>query len=47
MFEKHNLTIVLNVLHAKKEKIYPVYFSKHNTNQKKQFILFNDSKGYF
>ena len=44
MFEKHNLTIALNVLHAKKENIYPVYFSKHNSSQKKQLILFYDSK---
>ena len=24
-FEKNNVTIALNVLHAKKEKIYPAY----------------------
>ena len=28
--EKHNLTIVLNVLYAKNEKIYPAYLSKNN-----------------
>ena len=28
-FEKNNVTIALNVLHAK-EKIYPTYVSKHN-----------------
>ena len=27
-FEKNNATIALNVLHVKKEKIYPVYVSK-------------------
>ena len=37
--EKNNLTIVLNVLYAKKEKIYPVYVSKHNSNREKQVIL--------
>ena len=30
--EKNNLTIALNVLHAKKEKIYAAYVSKHNSN---------------
>ena len=28
--EKNNVTIGLNVLYAKKEKIYPAYVSKHN-----------------
>ena len=37
--EKNNLTIAINVLYAKKEKIYPVYVSKHNSNQEKQVIL--------
>ena len=32
MFEKHNLTIALNVLHPRKEKIYPVYVSKHSSS---------------
>ena len=27
-YEKNNVTIALNVLYTKKEKIYPVYFSK-------------------
>ena len=27
-FEQNNVTIALNVLHAKKEKMYPVYVSK-------------------
>ena len=39
-FEKINLTVALNVLHAKKEKIYPAYLSKHNLNSKTQVILF-------
>ena len=38
--EKNNLTIALNVLYAKKEKIYPAYVSKHKSNHKKQVILF-------
>ena len=35
-FEKNNITIVLNVLYGKKEKIYPAYVSKHNSNCEKQ-----------
>ena len=38
-FGKNNVTIVLNVLHAKKEKIYPAYVSKQNSNREKQVIL--------
>ena len=30
--EKKNVTIALNVLYAKKEKMYPAYVSKHNSN---------------
>ena len=37
--EKNNVTIALNVLYAKKEKIYPAYVSKHNSNREKQVIL--------
>ena len=29
-FEKNNLTIVLNILYAKKEKVYLAYVLKHN-----------------
>ena len=43
-FEKNNVTIALNVLYVKKEKIYPAYVSKHNSNRENQVILFNDSK---
>ena len=32
--EKNNLTITLNVLYAKNEKIYPAYLSKGNSNLK-------------
>ena len=32
--EKNNLTIALNVLFAKNEKIYINYFSKHNSKWK-------------
>ena len=39
-FEK----IALNVLYSKKEKIYPAYISKNNSNPEKQVIRFNDSK---
>ena len=37
--EKNNVTIVLNVLYAKKEKICSVYVSKHNVDREKQLIL--------
>ena len=36
--EKRNLTIALIVLYIKKEKLYPAYVSKHNSNCKKQVI---------
>ena len=35
--EKNSVTMVLNVLHSKKEKIYPPYISKDNLNCKKSF----------
>ena len=35
---KRNLTIALNVLYIKIEKLYPAYVSKHNSNCKKQVI---------
>ena len=38
-FEKNNVTIVLNVLHTKKEKLYPAYVSVHNSNREKQVII--------
>ena len=31
--DKNNVTIALNVWYAKKEKIYPAYISKHNSNR--------------
>ena len=34
--EKNNVTIAFNVLYAKKEKIYPAYVSKHNSNREKR-----------
>ena len=37
--EKNNLTIGFNVLYGKKEKIYPAFVSKHNSNCEKQVIL--------
>ena len=37
--EKNNVTIALNVLYTKKEKIYPAYISKINSNREKQVIL--------
>ena len=37
-FEKNNGTIALNLLCTKKEKIYPAYISKTNSNREKQVI---------
>ena len=31
--EKNNVTIALNILHVRKEKIYPSYVSKHNSKR--------------
>ena len=42
--EENNVTIALNILYAKKVKIYPAYVSRNNSNHKKQVIFFNDSK---
>ena len=38
-FEENNVAIALNVLFAKKEKIYQAYVSKHNSNREKQVIF--------
>ena len=38
MIEKNILMIGLNTLYAK-EKIYPVFVSKHNSKREKQVIL--------
>ena len=38
-FEKNNVRIALNLLYAKKEKIYPACASKNNSNREKQVIL--------
>ena len=43
--KKNNLRIALNVLYAKKEKIYPVYVSKYNSNCEKQVILLMITNG--
>ena len=37
--EKNNVTIAVNVWYAEKEKIYPAYVSKNNSNHEKQVIL--------
>ena len=39
------ITIALNVLYAKKEKIYHAYVLKHNSNCEKQVIFLMISKG--
>ena len=43
--EKNKLTIALNILYAKKEKIYPDYVSKYNSNYEKQVILLMITNG--
>ena len=47
-FEKTNLTIALNVSHAKKEKIYPVYVLKDNSKREKQALdlMFSNGEGW-
>ena len=43
-YEKNNLVIALNVL----KDIYPVYFSKHNSNLEKHIILLmNPNREWF
>ena len=37
--DKNNVTVALNVLYGKKEKIYPVYVSKHNSSREKVILL--------
>ena len=46
MIEKKlkDLTIALNVMYAKEEKMFPAYVSKHNSNCKKTSYSFNYSK---
>ena len=44
-FEKNNITVALNVLYAKKEKIYAAYVSKHNSNHEKEVTLLMTSNG--
>ena len=46
-FEKNNVTIALNVLYAKNEKIHPAYVSKNNSNCEKQaiFLMIQHGKG--
>ena len=44
-FEKNNVAIDLNVLYVKKEKTYPAYVSKYNSNCEKQVILLMTSNG--
>ena len=43
--EKNNVTIALNDLYPKKEKLYPAYVSKHNSNCEKQVIFLVISNG--
>ena len=39
IFERNNVKVSLNVLYAEKEKIYPAYVSKSNSNCEKKVIL--------
>ena len=43
--EKKNLTIALNISYAKRERIYPVQVSKHDSNCEKQVILLMTPNG--
>ena len=40
----NNLTIALRLLYAKKEKIYPDYVSRFNSEREKQVVFFHHSK---
>ena len=42
--EKNNVTIALNVLYIKKEKIYPGYVLKRNSDREKQ-VLWSQTDG--
>ena len=44
-FEKNNVTISVNLLYAKKEKIYSAYVSKNNSNREKKVILLMIANG--
>ena len=44
-FEKNNVTIAFNVSDAKKRRIYPANFSKHNSNCDKKVILLMIANG--
>ena len=39
MIGKNNVTIVLNILYAKKENIYSTYVSKDNPNREVQVVI--------
>ena len=43
--EKNNLTIALNALYAKKEKIYPAYVLRHNSYREKEVIVLMIANG--
>ena len=44
-FEKNNVTTALNVLYAKREKIYRAYLSKNNSNCENRIILLMNPNG--
>ena len=43
-YDKNSGTIAVNVLYAEKEKVYPAYVSKHNSNCEKRVILLMTTK---
>ena len=43
--EKNNETIALNVLYTEKQRIYPAYVSKYNSNCEKQVVLLITQNG--
>ena len=44
-FRKTNVTIALNVLCAKNEKVHPAYVLKHYSNREKQVLLLTAANG--
>ena len=44
-FQKNNVTIALNVLYGKKQKIHPGYVSKFNSNHEEKFLVSMISNG--
>ena len=48
-FQRNNVVIAFNILHANKEKKYPVYVSNHKSNLEKQvtFLMIPNREGWY